>query len=130
MTRTAITTSQPALGPYSDAVRAGDFLFLSGRIGLVDDRLAFTTGEQVRDAIVNCADILTAAGASLDNVVRCTLYLTDLRDFEEANRAYAELFGSPPPARTTIGVAALPRGAKAEIEMTALWSDDRHTDVA
>lgn len=119
MTRRAIRTSQAALGPYSDAIHAGDILYLSGRIGLVDDRLAFTTGEQVRDAIGNCADILAAAGASLDDVVRCTLYLTDLRDFEEANAVYAGLFLSPPPARTTVGVAALPRGAKAEIEMTA-----------
>lgn len=117
--RQEISGADAPLGPYSDAIRAGDFLFLSGRIGLVDNRLASTTAEQVRDAIHNCAAILERAGVGLDHVVRCTLYLADMADFAEANRAYAEHFSVPPPARTTIGVAALPRGARAEIEMTA-----------
>jgi 2-iminobutanoate/2-iminopropanoate deaminase len=115
------TDSAPAaIGPYSQAVRTGDLLFCSGQIPLEP-----TTGELVKDDIEgqarrcleNLAGVAEAAGGSLANAVRCTVYLTDMNDFARVNEAYAGFFGGEdPPARVAIGVASLPKGADVEID--------------
>ena len=111
-----------AIGPYSQAVSAGPWLFLSGQIGLDP-----ATGELVgggvvgeaRRALENLCAVLDAAGAPHDSVVRTTIYLVDLADFAAVNEVYAGFFCAPFPARATVGVAALPRGARVEIDAIA-----------
>jgi 2-iminobutanoate/2-iminopropanoate deaminase len=113
----------PALGPYSQAVRVGQWLFLSGQIGLDP-----TTGELVSGGVTaetnrvleNLRAVLGAAGASFANVVRTTIYLADLADFGGVNEIYGRFFQAPFPARATVGVAALPRGARVEIDAVAV----------
>jgi 2-iminobutanoate/2-iminopropanoate deaminase len=108
-----------AAGPYSQAVRSGGFLFCAGQI----PRDA-STGElvkedapgQARKCLENLAAVCDAAGASLADAVRLTVYLTDMNDFARVNEAYAGFFGSDPPARVAIGVAALPNGVDVEID--------------
>jgi len=109
-----------AIGPYSQAVRTGDLLFCSGQIPLEP-----TTGELVKDDIEgqarrclqNLAAVAEAAGGSLANAVRCTVYLTDMNDFARVNEVYAEFFGGDdPPARVAVAAAALPKGADVEID--------------
>jgi 2-iminobutanoate/2-iminopropanoate deaminase len=111
-----------AIGPYSQAVRAGEFLFLSGQIPLdavsghmVDGDVAAETHQVMR----NLAAVLTAAGASLDDVVRTTIFLTDLTDFATVNTVYGGYFSNPAPARATVQVARLPRDARVEIDAIA-----------
>src|SRR5438105_1681744 len=119
----ATTAAPPAIGPYSQAVRAGQSLFCSGQIGLDP-----ATGELVAGGVVaestrvleNLRAVIAAAGGSLDNVVRTTIYLVDLTDFAPVNEVYARFFTPPFPARATVGVAALPRGARVEIDAIAL----------
>ncbi|HWH93298.1 MAG TPA: Rid family detoxifying hydrolase [Baekduia sp.] len=108
-----------AVGPYSHAVRSGGFLFLSGQTPLdpatgklVDGDI----GEHTRQCLRNLQAVCDAAGASLDDAVRCGIYVTDMATFGEVNAAYAEFFPSVPPARSTVGVAALPVGAQVEID--------------
>lgn len=120
MTRCVVNAGGRSLGPYSDAVYANGLLLLSGRVGLDGSELAEGVGQQTRAAISNAADVLAEAGLGLADVVRCTVYLVDMEDFETVNAAYAQAFGEPRPARTTVAVAALPLGARVEIEMTAL----------
>jgi 2-iminobutanoate/2-iminopropanoate deaminase len=108
-----------ALGPYSHAVRAGSLLFCSGQIALDPDsgQLAGTeAAEQTRRCLTNLGAVCAAAGATLADAVRCTVYLTDLAAFGDVNDAYAEFFEGDPPARVTVGVAALPKGAQVEID--------------
>jgi len=108
-----------AIGPYSQAVRSGGFLFCSGQLALDPG-----SGELVKDDAPGqtrrCLESLTAvceaAGGSLENAVRLTVYLTDMNDFPQVNEAYAEFFESEPPARVAIGVSALPKGADVEID--------------
>lgn len=126
MERRVISTeaAPAAIGPYSQAVRLGDLVFLSGQIPLdpksgemVGGQDASAQAEQVLD---NLAAVLAAAGSSFGQVVKTTIFLTDLADFAAVNAVYAKRFdGVPPPARATVQVAALPRGAKVEIEMIA-----------
>ena len=121
MARTSIFTDQApkAIGPYSQAVRAGNTVYLSGQIPL-DPR----TGELVKGDIAtetrrvfdNLKAVATAAGSGLQDVVRVTIYLVDLGDFAKVNEVMAGYFSEPYPARVTIGVAALPRGARVEID--------------
>lgn len=125
MPRTIITTdSAPkAIGPYSQAVRAGDFLFLSGQIAL-DPKTGELVVEggitgQTRRVMENLGAVLTAAGASFDRVVRTSIFLADLGDFAAVNAVYGEYFPENPPARATVQVAALPRGARVEIDCVA-----------
>jgi 2-iminobutanoate/2-iminopropanoate deaminase len=122
--RQAIETSlaPAAIGPYSQAIQAGSLIFVSGQIPLdpgtgrlVDGGISRET-EQVFD---NIAAILGAAGVSLDQVVKTTVYLVSLDDFAAMNEVYARRVGSPEPARSTVGVLALPRGARVEIEAIA-----------
>ena len=119
--RSVSTDSAPAaIGPYSQAMRAGDLLFCSGQIPLEP-----STGElvkediegQARRCLENLAAVAEAAGASLADAVRCTVYLTDIGDFARVNEVYAQFFGGDdPPARVAVGVAALPKGADVEID--------------
>lgn len=126
MKRAVATDQAPkAIGPYSQAVRAGRWLFCSGQIGLdpASGELVGggVTAETTR-VLENLSAVLQAAGASLADVVRTTIYLTDLGDFAPVNEVYARYFSAPFPARATIGVAALPRGAAVEIDAVAVAS--------
>ncbi len=108
-----------AIGPYSHAVRCGELLFCSGQIPLdpaSGEIVGTTPAEQARRCLENLRAVCTAAGASLGDAVRMTIYMTDLSAFTEVNEVYAEFFSSAPPARVAIGVAALPRGAQVEID--------------
>jgi len=112
-----------AIGPYSQAVRAGSWLFVSGQIGLNPSSGELVAGGVVAETtrvLDNLHEVLNAAGASLDDVVRTTIYLVDLSDFGRVNEAYAAFFRAPYPARATVGVAALPRGARVEIDAIAV----------
>ncbi len=120
MKREIIATSEApaAIGPYSQAVKAGSMVFLSGQIGL-DPTTGDLVGDfeaQVRQAFANLSAVARAAGGSLADVVKFTLFLTDLGRFAAANAIMAELVAAPHPARSTVGVASLPRGAQFEVE--------------
>ncbi|MDQ3676927.1 MAG: Rid family detoxifying hydrolase [Actinomycetota bacterium] len=108
-----------AIGPYSHAVRAGNLLFCSGQIPLDPDSgelVGQTPAEQARRCLENLTAVCSAAGASLHDAVRMTVYMTDLGAFADVNEAYGEYFEADPPARVAIGVAALPKGAQVEID--------------
>jgi 2-iminobutanoate/2-iminopropanoate deaminase len=120
--RTPVSTdgAPEAIGPYSQGIRTGTLLFCSGQIPLDP-----STGEivkedvegQTRRCLENLSAVCEAAGASLSQTVRCTVYLSDIGDFARVNEAYAEYFGKDdPPARAAVGVAALPKGADVEID--------------
>lgn len=111
-----------AIGPYSQGLRAGDLVFCSGQIGLdpaTGELVPGGTREEARQALRNLEAVLRAAGASPRDVVRTTLYLVDMGDFAAVNEVYAESFAVPFPARATVGVASLPRGARVEIDAMA-----------
>jgi 2-iminobutanoate/2-iminopropanoate deaminase len=111
----------PAAGPYSHAVKSNGLLFLSGQVHLdpaTGDLVGDTPGEKATRCLENLTIVAEAAGASLANAVRVAVYVTEISQFAEMNAAYAKFFPSDPPARTTIGVAALPGGA--EVEMDAI----------
>jgi 2-iminobutanoate/2-iminopropanoate deaminase len=120
---TVATSGAPrAIGPYSQALRAGGFLFTAGQVGfdpttgeLVDGGIA----EQTRQVLQNIRAILEAGGSGLAQVVKTTVFLVDMADFAAMNEVYAEAFGAHRPARSTVAVAALPRGARVEIEAVA-----------
>ena len=111
-----------AIGPYSQAVQAGDFLFLSGQIPL-DPATGQVAGADVRaqahQVMRNLDAVLRAAGASLARVVRTTIYLADMNDFAAVNEVYGSAFEPPAPARATVQVARLPRDARVEIDVVA-----------
>lgn len=112
-----------AIGPYSQAIRAGELVFASGQVGLDPAGTGLvgdTAGEQVRQVLANLGTVLEAAGSSLDRVMKTTIFLVDMAEFEAVNAAYTELMPQPYPARSTIAVRALPRGARVEIECIAL----------
>ena len=108
-----------ALGPYVHAVRAGGLLFCSGQLG-IDPRTGQLAGSGAADQVGRCLENLSAvcqaAGASLGDAVRITIYLTDMTSFDEVNEVYGLFFETDPPARVTVGVAALPLGAKVELD--------------
>ena len=111
----------PAAGPYSHAVKSNGHLFISGQVHLDPDTgklIDGTPAEKAKRCLDNLTIIAEAAGAKLENAVRVAVYVTDISVFAEMNEAYATYFPSDPPARTTIGVAALPMGA--EVEMDAI----------
>jgi 2-iminobutanoate/2-iminopropanoate deaminase len=115
-----------AIGPYSQAVRAGGLLFCSGQIPLDPEtgELSGTTpGEQARRCLENLRAVCAAGGASLSDAVRITVYLTDMAAFAEVNDVYATFFEADPPARVAIGVAALPRGAQVEVDAVVALPD-------
>jgi 2-iminobutanoate/2-iminopropanoate deaminase len=108
-----------AIGPYVHAVRAAGLLFCSGQIPLdprTGDLVGATAAEQAGRCLENLAAVCAAAGASLGDAVRMTIYLTDMASFASVNEVYASFFESDPPARVAVGVAALPRGSKVEID--------------
>ena len=114
-----------AVGPYSQAVKAGAFLYTAGQIALdpatgkmVDDDIVL----QTKRVLLNLQAILEAAGTSLDRVVKTTVFIQDMGQFGDMNEVYGQFFGDQPPARSTIEVAALPLGALVEIEAIALLS--------
>jgi reactive intermediate/imine deaminase len=118
------TTAAPAaIGPYSQAISAGGFLFASGQIALdpLSGELSGVDAEaQTRQVTANLAAVLAAAGLTFGDVVKTTIYLVDMADFAKVNAVYGELFdGGVPPARSTVAVAALPRGARVEIDAIA-----------
>ena len=124
MQRRVIATDQAprAIGPYSQAVVAGGFLFCSGQIPLDPESgvlVSGTVADETRRVLENLRGVLAAAGLGLDAVVRTTVYLTDLADFPVVNQVYAEFFAPPSPARSTVQVAALPREARVEIDAIA-----------
>ena len=120
MTRTIVSTpSAPAaIGTYSQAVRCGDTLYLSGQIGLdpATGKLVDGIDDQIQRVFVNLRAVAEAAGASLGDVVKLTVYLTDLTNFARVNETMARLFSQPYPARAVVGVASLPRGALVEAD--------------
>ena len=124
MIETIATENAPrALGPYSQALRAGGFIFCSGQIpidpatGAVE---AATVEEQTRQAVKNLASVLEKAGSSLAKVVKTTVFIKDMDDFAALNGVYAEMFGETKPARSCVEVARLPKDVKVEIECIAL----------
>lgn len=124
MSKKAIQTEDApaAIGPYSQSIRAGNFLFLSGQIPIEPATGRMVTlgiETQTRQVLQNIQAILMAAGVNTDAVVKTTIYLTDLNDFQAVNEIYTEYFDEPYPARATVQVAALPRGALVEIDAIA-----------
>lgn len=111
-----------AIGPYSQAIQAGNFVFCSGQIPLCPNGSLISGGikEQTAQVIDNLEQVLKASNLNLSDVVKTTIYLTDLRDFQIVNEIYAGYFKNNPPARATIQVSALPKGAKIEIECIAV----------
>jgi 2-iminobutanoate/2-iminopropanoate deaminase len=108
-----------AIGPYSHAVRTGSLLFCSGQIPLdpaTGELVGATAAEQARQCLANLSAVCEAAGTSLEQALRLTIYMTDLGAFAEVNDVYAPFFVADPPARVTVGVAALPKGAQVEID--------------
>jgi 2-iminobutanoate/2-iminopropanoate deaminase len=122
--RTISTSAAPAaIGPYSQAVGAGAYLFASGQIGLDPATAQLVEGgidAQTRQVMANLSAVLGAAGLSFADVVKTTIFLVDMNDFGAVNAIYAESFEGAPPARSTVAVAALPRGARVEIDAIAL----------
>lgn len=114
------TTGAPgAVGPYSQAIAAGDYLFLSGQIPLVPETGLLVSEDikaQSEQVMKNLRAVCEAAGGSLSKIVKCTVFMTDLGQFQAMNEVYASHFGEHKPARSTVQVAALPRGASVEIE--------------
>jgi 2-iminobutanoate/2-iminopropanoate deaminase len=110
--------------PYSQAIKTEDFVFVSGQLGLKpgDTQISGTIQEQTEQIFQNLRAILEAAGSSLDRIVKTTVFLTDLGDFQGMNEVYARHVGEDRPARSTVGVAALPSGALVEIEAIATVS--------
>jgi 2-iminobutanoate/2-iminopropanoate deaminase len=116
---TTVGAMSKPLGPYTPAVRAGDFVFVSGQLGMADGRLASGVAAQTEQAIANLAGQLERMGASLGDVVKTTCFLVDMDSFATFNEAYVGGFGSHRPARSTIAVRELPANAVVEIEAVA-----------
>jgi len=124
MDRQVIATANApaAVGPYSQAIRAGDMVFTAGQIGIDPQAKKLVDGgieAQTRQTLTNLKHILAAAGTSMANVVKVTVYLQDIQDFQAMNQVYAEFFAAAPPARAAAQVAALPLGAAVMIETVA-----------
>jgi 2-iminobutanoate/2-iminopropanoate deaminase len=125
MTRRAVSTSAApgAVGPYSQAITTDDLVFCSGQVGLDPATGELVDGgveAQTERVIRNLEAVLDAAGCTLAEVVKTTCFLADINDFATFNAVYAPFWPDPPPARSTFGVAALPRGARVEIEAIAV----------
>jgi len=121
----ATAGAPPALGPYAQAVKVNDMVFVSGQLPL-DPRSGQIVGETICDqteqVLMNMREILEESGATLDHVVKVTIYLKDLNDFEEVNKTYALYFRNLPPARATVEVARLPKDAAIEMDCIAVIS--------
>jgi 2-iminobutanoate/2-iminopropanoate deaminase len=125
------TSDAPAaIGPYSQAVRAGSTIYCAGQIPLDPKTGQIVAGDisaQTKRVLENIAAVLRAEGLSIDSVVKTTIFLTDLGDFPVVNEIYGSYFKSQPPARSTVQVAALPKGANIEIEVIADAGDGEQT---
>lgn len=122
MTKQAVHTDQApgALGPYSQGIICGNLVFVSGQLGKDGDgNMPESVAEQATWSLRNLSAILQAAGSSMDKVVKCQVFLTDIGDFSAVNQVYAQFFNAPCPARSCFAVCALPGGAKVEIEAIA-----------
>jgi reactive intermediate/imine deaminase len=119
-----------AIGPYSQAMRCGDTVYLAGQIGLDPATMELVTGvePQIRRVFENLKAVATAAGGGLDDVVRLTVYLTDLDHFTRLNEIMATYFTAPYPARAALGVASLPRNAQVEIDAIMVLENTRTKD--
>jgi len=122
-----LTDKAPAaIGPYSQAIRAGGFVFVSGQIPIdpaTGEFVAGGIGEQTERVLQNLSAVLEAAGSGLDRVVKTTVFLADMKEFAAMNDVYAKFFTGAPPARATVAAAGLPRDARVEIEAVALLSE-------
>jgi len=126
--RLTVTTERApaAIGPYSQAVKAGGFVFASGQIPIDPLTGQFVSGgvaEQTEQVLKNLTAVLEAAGSGLDKVVKTTVFLADMKDFAAMNEVYGRFFTSEAPARATVAAAGLPRDARVEIEAVALYSE-------
>jgi 2-iminobutanoate/2-iminopropanoate deaminase len=124
MANTVVSTDKApaAIGPYSQAIAVGELIFTSGQIPLDPSTQQMVQGDvraQTERVMENLSAVLQAAGVSFENVVKATIFVTDLGDFATVNEVYGKRFPKTPPARSTVQVAALPRGAKVEIELVA-----------
>ena len=111
-----------AIGPYSQAIRIGDFLYTSGQISLDPETMKMITGDiemETEKVLKNIESILKADGLDLNNIIKTTVYLTDLSEFTRMNQVYEKFFSETKPARACVQVAALPKGAKVEIDAIA-----------
>jgi 2-iminobutanoate/2-iminopropanoate deaminase len=128
------TSDAPAaIGPYSQAVRAGSTIYCAGQIPLDPKSAQIVSGgiaEQTQRVMQNIAAVLKAEGLTFENVVKTTIFLTDFADFQTINEIYGASFTKDPPARSTVQVAALPKGAKVEIEVIAVDEGEKHGGVA
>jgi 2-iminobutanoate/2-iminopropanoate deaminase len=127
--RVAIATqaAPAAVGPYSQAIKTGDLVFASGQLGLdpATGKLQEGVEAQTRQALANLSAVLSASGASMADVVKTTIFVVDIREFGTVNSIYGTVFPTPPPARSTVQVAALPLGGLIEIEAVALLPDGK-----
>ncbi|MNI26789.1 Enamine/imine deaminase [compost metagenome] len=123
MAKQVISTSAApgAIGPYSQAVQIGDFVFTSGQLGLIPEtgQLAEGVEAQAKQSLRNVSAILEAAGSSLDKVIKTTVFLKDMNDFAKVNEIYGSFFAEPYPARSAVEVARLPKDGLVEIEVIA-----------
>lgn len=120
--RVSTTGAPAAIGPYSQAVIAGDLVYCSGQIALLPasgDIVGADASSQTTQVLNNLEAVLAAAGSDLAHVLKVTLYLTDLSDFESVNALYGRRFGEHRPARATVGITSLPKGARVEIDCIA-----------
>ena len=126
--RSIHTENAPAaIGPYSQATVAGNFLFTAGQIALDPATGQIAQGDvsvQTERVMRNLTAVLEAAGLTLSEIIKTTCFLSDINDYSVFNSVYVKFVGDPPPARSTFAVAALPRGARVEIEAIAVRSDD------
>ena len=125
MERERISSKQApaAIGPYSQAIRAGGFVFCSGQVALDPSSGEIVAGgveEQTHQVLRNLSAVLAAAGTALEKAVKCTVYLSDMNDFVAMNAIYGEYFGDPPPARATVEVRRLPKDVLVEIDLIAV----------
>lgn len=119
----ATENAPKAIGPYSQGIRAGHFVYTAGQLGLVPQTGEMVAGgveAETLQALQNIQGILEAAGASMSSVVKTTVFLRDMNDFSRMNAVYAGFFSQNPPARSTVQVAALPKGGAVEIEAVAV----------
>jgi 2-iminobutanoate/2-iminopropanoate deaminase len=120
---TILTPNAPQpIGPYSQAIREGDFLFCSGQIALDPISGAMKNAsieEETQQVLANVSELLKAGGAGFSSLIKTTIFLTDMNDFAKVNEVYAQALGDAKPARSTVAVSALPKGARIEIECIA-----------
>jgi 2-iminobutanoate/2-iminopropanoate deaminase len=123
LTRIQTENAPAAIGPYSQGITLDNFVFCSGQVGLDPATGELVSGEladQVRRALTNLKGVLEAGGSNFDYVLKTTVFLVDINDFKAMNEIYAEFFTGTPPARSTVAVRDLPKGAKFEIECIAV----------